>query len=114
MVVEPARPPAAMIRVGNPIMRGLLRSSAGGSMCRQFMVPRGFGRKTGRRYGISVVARGLCGGPCALTGARWRTNFGDGADVEVSVDGHVIRPRCLCLMGERWPGLTRTAACSKR
>ena len=78
------------------------------------MVLRGFGRKTGRRYGIPVVAHGLCGGLYALTGARWRTNFGDGADVEVSVDGHVIRPRCLCLMGERWPGLTRTAACSKR
>ncbi len=25
-----------------------------------------------------------------------------------------LRPRCLCLMGERRPGLTRTAVCSER
>ena len=69
MVVEPAHPPAAMMRVSNPIMRSLLRSPAGGPMRRQFMVLRFFGRKTGRRYDIPVVAYRLDGELYALTDA---------------------------------------------
>ena len=91
--VEPAHPPAAMMRVSNPVMRGLLRSPAGGPLRRQFMVLRFFGRKTGRRYDIPVVAHRLDGGLYALTDAPWRNNFRDGADVEVTLDGHVTRMR---------------------
>ena len=93
MVVEPAHPPAAMMRVGNPVMRGILRSPAGGPMRRQYMVLRLFGRKTGRRYDIPVVAHRLDGELYALTGAPWRNNFRGGADVEVTLDGHVTRMR---------------------
>ena len=64
-----AHPPVAMMRVGNPVMRGLLRSPAGGPMRRQFMVLRFFGRKTGRRYDIPVVAHRLDGELYALTDA---------------------------------------------
>jgi hypothetical protein len=91
--VEPAHPPAAMMRVGNPVMRGLLRSPAGGPLRRQFMVLRFFGRKTGRRYDIPVVAHRMDGELYALTDAPWRSNFRDGADVEVTLDGHVTRMR---------------------
>ena len=80
-----------MMRVGNPVMRGLLRSPAGGPLRRQFMVLRFFGRKTGRRYDIPVVAHRLDGELYALTDAPWRNNFRDGADVEVTLDGHVTR-----------------------
>ena len=38
--VEPAHPPAALLRVSNPVMRLLLRSPAGGPMRKQFMVLR--------------------------------------------------------------------------
>jgi len=69
-----------MMRVGNPVMRGLLRSPAGGPMRRQFMVLRFFGRKTGRRYDIPVVAHRLDGELYALTDAAWRTNFRGGAE----------------------------------
>src|SRR5258708_13576416 len=93
MGVEPAHPPAAMMRVSNPVMRGLLRSPAGGPMRRQFMVLRFFGRKTGRRYDIPVVAHRLDGELYALTDAAWRNNFRGGADVEVTLDGHVTRMR---------------------
>lgn len=93
MGVEPAHPPAAMMRVSNPVMRGLLRSPAGGPMRRQFMVLRFFGRKTGRRYDIPVVAHRLDSELYALTDAAWRNNFRDGADVEVTLDGHVTRMR---------------------
>src|SRR6266566_5711132 len=93
MAVEAAHPPAAMMRVGNPVMRGLLRSPAGGPMRRQFMVLRFFGRRTGRRYDIPVVAHRQDGGLYALTDAPWRNNFRGGADVEVTLDGYVIRMR---------------------
>ena len=93
MVVEPAHPSAVMMRVSNVVMRGLLRSPAGGPMRRQFMVLRFFGRKTGRRYDIPVVAHRLDGELYALTSAPWRNNFRDGADVEVTLDGHVTRMR---------------------
>jgi hypothetical protein len=82
-----------MMRVSNPVMRGLLRSPAGGPMRRQFMVLRFFGRKTGRRYDIPVVAHRLDGELYALTDAPWRYNFRGGADVEVTLDGHVTRMR---------------------
>ena len=81
------------MRVGNPVMRGLLRSPAGGPLRRQFMVLRFFGRKTGRRYDIPVVAHWLDGELYGPTDAPWRNNFRDGADVEVTLDGHVTRMR---------------------
>ena len=62
-------------------------------MRRQFMVLRFFGRKTGRRYDIPVVAHRLDGELYALTDAPWRNNFRGGTDVEVTLDGHVTRMR---------------------
>ncbi len=91
--VEPAHPPGAMMRAANPVMRALLRSPAGGPMRRQFMVLRFYGRKTGRRYDIPVVAHRLDGELYALTDALWRQNFRGGADVKVTLDGHVARMR---------------------
>jgi hypothetical protein len=94
MAVEPAHPPAAITPVSNPVMRGLLRSPVGGGpLRRQFMVLHIFGRKTGRRYDVPVVAHRLGGGLYALTDAPWRNNFRDGADGEVTLDGHVTRMR---------------------
>jgi hypothetical protein len=80
-----------MLRVTNPLMRLLLRSTVGGPMRRQFMVLRFHGRKSGRRYDIPVVAHRLGDELYALTDARWRNNFRGGADVEVTLDGHVTR-----------------------
>jgi len=57
------------------------------------MVLRFFGRKTGRRYDIPVVAHRLDGELYALTDAPWRNNFRGGTDVEVTLDGHVTRMR---------------------
>jgi len=82
-----------MMRVSNPVMRGLLRSPAAGPLRRQFMVLRFFGRKTARRYDVPVVAHRLDGELYALTDAPWRNNFRGAADVEVTLDGHVTRMR---------------------
>lgn len=91
--VEPAHPPAAMLRVTNPVVRLLLRSPVGGPMRRQFMVLRFYGRKTGQRCYIPVVVHRLGEELYSLTDARWRHNFRDGADAEVTLDGHVTRMR---------------------
>src|SRR5258708_39812595 len=91
--VELAHPPAAMLGVSTPVVRLLLRSPVGGPMRKQFMVLRFTGRKTGRRYDIPVVAHRLGGELYSLTDARWRHNFRDGADVEVTLDGQVTRMR---------------------
>ncbi len=93
MPVEPVHPPAAMMRVSNPVVRLLLRSPFGGPMRKQFMVLRFTGRKTGRRYDVPVVAHRLGDELYSLTDARWRNNFRGGADVEVTLDGHVFRMR---------------------
>ena len=91
--VESAHPPKALVRVTNPVLRLLLRSPLGGPMLKQFMVLRFFGRKTGRRYDVPVVAHRLGDELYSLTDARWRNNFRGGADVEVTLDGHVTRMR---------------------
>jgi hypothetical protein len=82
-----------MLRVLNPLFRLLLRSPVGGPMRRQFMVLRFHGRKTGRQYDIPVTAHRLGDELYALTDARWRLNFREGADVEVTLDGHVTKMR---------------------
>jgi hypothetical protein len=82
-----------MMRVSNPVVRLLLRSPFGGPMRKQFMVLRFTGRKTGRRYDVPVVAHRLGDELYSLTDARWRNNFRGGADVEVTLDGHVFRMR---------------------
>ena len=74
-------------------MRVLLRSPAGGLMRGQFMVLRFYGRKSGRRYDVPVVAHRQGEQLYALTDARWRHNFRGGADVEVTLDGRVRRMR---------------------
>ncbi len=108
-----------MMRVSNPVMRRLLRSPAGGPLRRQFMVLRFFGRKTGRRYDIPVVAHRLDGELYALTDARWRHNFRGGADVEVTLDGHVTRMRGQLLddpeaVAPLYAPPSTTSACSGR
>ena len=91
--VESAHPPKALVRVTNPVLRLLLRSPFGGPLRKQFMVLRFTGRKTGRRYDVPVAAHRLGGDLYSLTDGRWRYNFRGGADVEVTLDGHVTRMR---------------------
>ena len=70
--VESAHPPKALVRVTNPVLRLLLRSPLGGPM-RNFMVLRFFGRKTGRRYDVPVVAHRLGDELYSLTDAPGAT-----------------------------------------
>lgn len=88
-VVVPSPPPAALLRVTNPVMKFLLRSPLAGLMRGQFMVLAFTGRKTGRRYAVPVVAHRIGGELYVLTSARWRYNFTGGRDADVTLDGQV-------------------------
>jgi hypothetical protein len=82
-----SHPPAAILRVVNPILRFLLRTPVAGAARKQLMVLSFTGRKTGRRYAVPVTAHRIDNDLTALTGAPWMRNFRDGATTEVLHDG---------------------------
>ena len=85
--VTMAHPPQTMLRVANPIMRLLLRTPVAGSARKQFMVVTVRGRKTGREFTIPLSAHRVDNTLYAMTDARWKHNFRDGANAEVLLDG---------------------------
>lgn len=82
-----SHPPAAILRVVNPILRFLLRTPVMSAARNQLMVVSFRGRKTGRQYAVPVTAHRLGADLYALTGAPWRRNFRNGAAAEVFHNG---------------------------
>jgi hypothetical protein len=82
-----SHPPAAILRVVNPILRFLLRTPVMGGARKELMVVSFNGRKTGRQYTIPLSAHRIDNDLYALTGAPWKQNFRDGAAAEVFHDG---------------------------
>jgi hypothetical protein len=82
-----SHPPDAMLRVVNPVMRFVLGTPFAGPMRKQMMVLSFTGRKSGRPYSIVLSAHVVDDQLFALTGARWKNNFRDGAAAEVLHDG---------------------------
>ena len=82
-----------MMRVANPIMRLLLRTPFAGSARKQFMVVTVRGRKSGRQFTIPLSAHRVDNTLYALTDARWKYNFRDGARAEVLHDGRTTTMR---------------------
>lgn len=76
--VRDVRPPLAVIRVLNPIMRFVLRTPLG-RLVRQFALLEFSGRRSGRRYRIPVGWHESNGEPVVFTPAPWRINFAGGA-----------------------------------
>ena len=87
--VERVKPPEAVIKVGNPIFRWLLRSAFHGLVDEHFMLVRFRGRKTGRTYELPVGRRTIEGRLGVLTNSPWRTNFRGGAPAEVVLEGEL-------------------------
>ena len=85
--VTVSHPPAAVLRVVNPILGLLLRTPILGAARKQLMVVSFNGRKAGRRYAVPLSAHQIDGALYALTGAPWKQNFRDGAAAEVLRDG---------------------------
>src|ERR1700694_4030076 len=82
-----SHPPAAVLRMVNPILGFLLRTPVMGAARKEMMVVSFNGRKTGRRYKIPLSAHRIDNDLYALTAAPWQRNFRDGAAAEVLYDG---------------------------
>ncbi|MEO3758537.1 hypothetical protein ABGB19_09680 [Mycobacterium sp. B14F4] len=91
--VTPSHPPAALLRMVNPLIGRLLRTPLAGSLRKQMMVIDVAGRKSGRRYSIPLSAHQIDGSLYALTSAPWKNNFRDGAVAEVLHDGRATAMR---------------------
>jgi hypothetical protein len=79
------------MRFINPMLGFLLRTPLAGLAGKQLMVLNFVGRKTGRPYSIPLSAHRIDNQLYGLTGASWKQNFRDGADVQV-VHGGATTP----------------------
>ena len=80
-------PPAALIRLGNPLVRLLARSPLHRMLDGSVVLLHVTGRKTGRRYDVPVNYLDIDGRLTVVTIAGWRVNLRGGADVEVTWRG---------------------------
>ena len=83
---EPSRTFRTLTRVGNVVMRPLIRSRMGRHM-HELAVISFIGRRTGARYAVPVGYQEMDGQGLILTAAGWKVNLRGGADVEVVHDG---------------------------
>jgi len=81
-VAQDARPPLALIRVMNPMLRALLPTPAG-RLVRPFALLRFDGRRSGRELRIPVGYHEARSGQVVITPATWRINFDGGIPVTV-------------------------------
>ncbi|HET9671417.1 MAG TPA: nitroreductase/quinone reductase family protein [Actinomycetota bacterium] len=88
---EPSAGFRTMTRIGNVVMRPLLRSGIGSRM-HDLALLSFSGRRSGTRYTVPVGYHELDGDVLILTASPWRVNLRGGADVELVHDG---RPRSM-------------------
>jgi hypothetical protein len=86
VVVRDARPPVALVRCMNPVMRALLRTPFGRAV-RPFALLEFQGRRTARRMRVPVGWHEVDDGAVVFSPARWRVNFRGGAPVTVHFRG---------------------------
>ena len=80
--VRDARPPDALVRILNPLMRLLLPTPAG-RLIRPFALIEFEGRRTGRHYRLPVGWHNHDGEPVVVSPAPWRQNFAGGLHARV-------------------------------
>lgn len=85
--VDAAHPPDTMLSVVNPALRVALRTPLG-RILGDFMLVSFTGRKSGKHYSTPVSAHQLDGALYVVLEAKWKYNFRDGADAQVSHRGH--------------------------
>jgi hypothetical protein len=93
--VKQTVPPRALSRLGNPMVRMLLRSPLHGMLDASVLLLHVTGRKTGRQYDIPVNYVDIDGRLIVVTSAAWRVNLRGGADVEVTWRGRRRPMRAL-------------------
>src|SRR4051812_4068993 len=85
--VQDARPPEAVLKVFNPVMRTLVSTPVGRVLPIPWVVLEFAGRRTGRRYRIVVGGYDVDGQTVVFTPARWRLNFRGGGPVTIAQRG---------------------------
>lgn len=85
--VRSSPPPEWLIRIANPIVRGLLQSPLHALMGKKYAVLRVHGHKTGTEYALPVIWHDLNDEVYVLTGAGWRHNIGEATDIEITHAG---------------------------
>jgi hypothetical protein len=85
--VEDHRPPPAVLRVVNPIMRTLLRSPLHRPLSRRLMVLQVEGRRTHRTRSVVVGRHEDDGVFLVSASGAWRHNLQGGAPVGITLDG---------------------------
>lgn len=83
---EPSRTFRTLTRVGNLVMRPLIRSRMGRRL-HELAVISFTGRRSGARYAVPVGYQEMDGQGLIMTAAGWKANLRGGADVEVVHDG---------------------------
>jgi hypothetical protein len=85
--VEDRRPPAAVLRIVNPVMRRLLRSPLHRAVSKKLMILSVQGRKTDRTIPVVVGRHPVDGQLLVSASGSWRHNLRGGAQVQVTIDG---------------------------
>mgnify|MGYP000005730113 CR=1 FL=1 len=80
-------PPAALMRVVNPVVRAVLRSPLHRAADGAVLVLHLTGRRTGRRYDIPLGFWRIEGRLTIFTNSRWRANLRPAGEVEVTWRG---------------------------
>ncbi|BDX32267.1 hypothetical protein TUM20985_28140 [Mycobacterium antarcticum] len=81
--IDVAHPPQLVMRLLNPTLRTALRVPGLGASLKDFMVLEYTGRKSGRRFSVTISAHHLDGELYAMAEAGWKYNFADGAPADV-------------------------------
>lgn len=91
LAVEDKPPPAAVLKVLNPIVRTVLGSPLHRAFSRDLMLLHVTGRTSGRVYVVPVGRHEHHGQLLVSAGGSWRQNLRNGADLEVTLDGRRLR-----------------------
>jgi hypothetical protein len=89
---EPSARFKKMTRLGNALVRPMLRSSAGRRI-HELALLSFVGRRSGARFDVPVAYHEVDGDPVVLTAAPWTANLRGGADVELVHEGRRLPMR---------------------
>ena len=85
--VEDVLPPAALLRIVNPVLRAVLQSPLHRALSRNLMLLHVTGRRSGCVYVFPVGRYEHDGQLVASAGGAWRRNLAGGANLGVTLDG---------------------------
>jgi len=85
--VENVEPPPALARVGNPILKALLRSPLAPLLGERLVILGVTGRRSGRLIEVPVGQHEVDGTMTVIAGGRWKRNLRGGAPVQLWLRG---------------------------